>query len=445
MNDLSFQISDILKKLKSTYGSDFFNSLTWQLHQLIGADYTFIARVDLSRRISSTISLVAEHKIAENIEYSLDNTPCANVTDDDVCIYPEDITHLFPNDQMLIDLAIEGYVGTPLHDSSGKVMGLIVALYKNKIEYPNVISDLFELFAGRISAEIERSEKEKQLRELNSTLELKVEERTSELTHALAKLHETQNQIVEQEKLASLGQLVAGVAHEINSPLGIAILGNSTMMNSLEKLNDMLHSNRLSRAKVDKMLNDIFQAQHSLEFNLKRAAELVASFKQMATDYNLDEKTDFELVQWLANVTTSINPLIKTSGVTLSIHTTEKVMNCRSYPAKLTQVLTNIISNAINHAFPEQAAITEPKVTIWLSSDKNNYQLKVADNGIGMDKETVNRILEPFFTTKRGVGGTGLGLSIVNNLIIGPLKGQLDIQSEQGIGTTINLLFPIKN
>ena len=178
-------LAQIIKSLKSSYGSDFFDSLTLQLHQLIGADYTFIAKLDKARYVSQTISLVAKGNKADNFEYSLTDTPCADVSDNSVCIYPRDICALYPNDQLLIDMKIDGYLGAPLHDSNGDVMGLIVALYETEITNGDEVVALFELFSGRISAEIEREDKELQLKYLNNSLEDKVNRRTQELSSNL--------------------------------------------------------------------------------------------------------------------------------------------------------------------------------------------------------------------------------------------------------------------
>ena len=165
-----FKINDIIKSLKSSYGRDFLDNITMQLHTAIGAQYTFIARINKERYVSQTISMVAGDDFGENFEYSLQHTPCADVSDDNTCIYPNQIYDLFPNDQLLIDMEIEGYVGSPLHSSKGEVFGLVVALYSEEIQNADEVAGLFELFAGRIAAELERCENEEESKNANLRL-----------------------------------------------------------------------------------------------------------------------------------------------------------------------------------------------------------------------------------------------------------------------------------
>ena len=156
---IHFNIDKIITSLKSSYGKDFLDTITMQLHKSIGAQFTFIAKLDAIRNVSQTMSLVAGDEFAENFEYSLEFTPCADVSDDSTCIFPSKICNLYPKDQLLIDMGIDGYIGAPLHDSKGAVFGLVVALYSKPIENAEEVASLFELFAGRISAELERAEK----------------------------------------------------------------------------------------------------------------------------------------------------------------------------------------------------------------------------------------------------------------------------------------------
>jgi PAS domain S-box-containing protein len=176
MSKLEQALPKIIKSLKSTYGRDFFNEITLQLNQITEADYTFIAQVDYENFTSKTISLVVKSQLADNFEYHLDDTPCAILTENNVCLYPKEICSLFPKDKLLIDMNIEGYVGVPLNDSHGRVIGIIVALHENEIKDPDFIKTLFELFSGRIAVEMERKVQENNLKQLNIKLATKVDE-----------------------------------------------------------------------------------------------------------------------------------------------------------------------------------------------------------------------------------------------------------------------------
>ncbi len=184
MADFATLLPQIIKNLHASYGDNFFKTITLELNQIIGADYTFIARIDNKHNNATTISLVAKGAIANNFTYSLVDTPCAKVVDDNVCIYPKNICQLFPNDQLLKDMNIEGYIGVPLHDSNNDLIGIIVTLHSKEIKAPDTATTLFELFSGRIAAEIERHEQKIALEQLNKKLAKKV----SELTESKNKL-----------------------------------------------------------------------------------------------------------------------------------------------------------------------------------------------------------------------------------------------------------------
>ena len=438
----AIQIREVLTGLKSSYGEAFFQSLTLQMANLIGADFTFIARLDFENHTSRTIAMVAGQTIAENFEYSLQYTPCDNVANDSICVYPENICSLYPKDQLLIDMGIEGYIGTPLHDSKGEVFGLVVALYKQKIENVESVTSLFELFSGRISAEIERSEKEKALKELNNTLELKVEQRTRELSQALQNLQDTQEQIIEKEKLTSLGRLVTGVAHEINTPLGIAILGHSLLAEKLHELDESLHAGAVSRADVEKLLTVLDESQKTIGENLNHAAELISNFKQIATDHHADELASIELCKWLQQITSSVSPMVSKARVSFRLMLPSVECQCETFPSKLAQIITNVVANALAHAFPEDIPVESKSITIELKSDEKSYHLLIEDSGVGMAEDVRRQLAEPFFTTNRSKGGMGLGMSIVNNLVVGPLQGSMTVESQPHKGTCVTIILP---
>ena len=181
------QIRTIIVAVSNTYGDDFFNSITLALHNVIGADYTFIAVLDAEKSISKTIALVAKGQIVDNFDYALEGTPCANVADDSICYYRDHVCETFPKDQLLIDMHIEAYLGTPLHDSKQEVMGLIVSLYEEPLEDDHEVVTLFKVFSGRIAAELER-------RDYEISLEQKVLSRTLALSSTEEQLQQAQQQ-----------------------------------------------------------------------------------------------------------------------------------------------------------------------------------------------------------------------------------------------------------
>lgn len=434
-------VRKILSALQSTSGKDFLNRLTLQLDQAIDADYTFISRINIENHSSTTLSLVSHGKIADNFTYSLEHTPCADVSDDSLCVYPENICAHYPKDQLLVDMKVEGYIGTPLHDSQGNVMGIVVALYETKIEDPELVTSLFELFTGRISAEIERMEHQEALTKLNSELEQKVTERTLKLQETLDQLKASQNQLIENEKLAALGRLVAGVAHEVNTPLGVSLLANSTIESCYHEIKDAFSSGALSKHVLETNLETINEAQETIGLNLSRATELITNFKQLASDFHIDELETINLSEWIDALLSSLQLLINTSDIELIKHYPETNIELITYPFRLAQVITNIISNSVNHAF-DQDATHHKFIAIDVHTNDEECIISLQDNGQGMDQDVTSHIYDPFFTTKRGVGGMGLGMSIVKNLVSDSLKGSIDIDSKPGEGTRVNIHLP---
>ena len=441
MADFEKLLPRILKALKTTYGQDFYSELTLQFHHCIAADYTFIARLDTDRYISQTLCLVAKGKLVDNFAYSLKDTPCADVTADNICIYPQNICHIFPKDKLLVDMNIEGYVGIPLHDSTGKVFGLIVGLYENKITNHEFVVTLFELFSGRISAEIERTEHEKELEELTKNLEVKVNQRTESLSLALKHLQLTQEEIVEKEKLASLGGIVAGVAHEINTPIGNSILGASIIEETTEKLYQKVLTGNISKKELATSLEKISQSVGSLNSNLHRASELVQYFKQIAVEQDLDEFKVINITQWLQVLLNSMMPILRKNNITIETFYSASDIILISSTSRLVQVFSNLINNIATHAFPDDFPILAKRVLISVFDHEDKVTIIVSDNGKGIDKSIEGKLFEPFYTTNRAQGSTGLGLSIIHNIIVGTLKGSIEvnINKKDGCEFIINL------
>ena len=279
------QLRDIIEGVSNTRGKDFFSAITLKLAEVIDAEFTFVAELDTQAYVSRTIALVAAGELVDNIEYSLQYTPCANVADNAVCMYPNNVTQLFPKDQLLIDMNIEAYLGTPLIGSKGDVIGIIVALYAKPIEQAAHTQTLFEIFSGRIAAELERVKYEQQLLEVNSTLEQKVLKRTSDFNETLEQLQLTQTQLMESEKIAALGNLVASVAHEVNTPLGVAITGQSLLQDAFNELIERFDSKQLTVDSMNEFKGLYREALPLVADNLQRAKTLINNFKSVENNF----------------------------------------------------------------------------------------------------------------------------------------------------------------
>ena len=424
-------LRNIIEGVSNNYGKQFFDVITLKMHEVIGADFTFIARLDHDAYESRTISLVANGEIVDNIVYSLKDTPCANVADNSVCMYPDDITHLFPSDQLLIDMGIKGYIGTPLIDSNGKVMGLTVALYQHPIQNPEFTETVFQIFNGRISAEIERSEHEKKLEET-------VLKRTEHLEKALRDLKNTQVHLVQQEKLASLGGVVAGVAHEINTPLGIAKTGTSFHQDLLNKIKTQFDDKTLTASSMNEYILKGMEASQAVSHNLERAIDLVQNFKHAAVDRIDDSIHEHNLYELVSRIAQSMKAEFDRHGIDFKIEI-DPTIYIITYGSDLSQVLSNLFTNACIHGFD---GIDDPKVVVTAVQKEDSIIVEVSDNGVGVKENIQENVFDPFVTTKRMEGSTGLGMNIVFNQITGKLNGTIELINPAEGGTLWHIKIP---
>jgi len=438
----SFDIAGVIRQLKSSHGAAFIQAITLKLSQLIEADYTFIALLDRIEHTSTTICLVSNGKVLDNFSYALRETPCEDVSNNNICIFETGVAALFPNDLLLEQMGIQGYLGTPLCDSENNVMGLLVALYQKPIKQADAVADLFELFSGRIAAEIERTAKQQQLLDLNHTLEEKVRLRTAELAQTLDQLKTTQQQIFEKEKQAALGRLVSGVAHEVNTPLGSAVLASSALSDQLAELQKMFQANSLTRAQLQNGFTQLRQLTQVLNHNLERTADLIDSFKQVAMQQYADEKHPFVLAEWFDTLKKALQPQLMSANVTLIVSPEiPKNLLVDTYQARLTIIFSHIINNCCSHAF-EDSFNGIREVHISIVTQNSDLRISIADTGIGMAEQVRQQACDPFFTTKRSQGAVGLGLCIVNNLVVSGLQGELELASETGTGTRLCIVLP---
>ena len=423
-------LREIIEGVSNNYGKSFFESITLKMHQVIGADFTFIARLDIDAYVRRTIALAAGDEIVGNMEYSLEHTPCANVADNSVCMYPDEITRLFPDDQLLIDMGIEGYIGTPLHDANGHVMGLTVALYKKPIENPEFIQTIFQVFSGRIAAEIDRME-------YAQALEEKVSQRTQHLEDALTQLKLTQKQLIHQEKLASLGGVVAGVAHEINTPLGLVKTSTSFQRDLLKQLAQTFETQSLTLSGMKAFIEASEEASTAIELNLERAIDLVNNFKFAAVDRIDSNLHEHQLNKFMQHLITPLNAEFERNHIQVKCVIADDI-KIVTFGSDLSQVLNNLIMNACVHAF---SGIENPELILQAKEVDGSIIVEVKDNGVGIDERIRDCIYEPFVTTKRNQGSTGLGMNIVHNLVTCRLAGKISLLPVEH-GTTWQIVLP---
>ena len=294
----------------------------------------------------------------------------------------------------------------------------------------------------------ERKQMESDLKILNTDLELRVSERTQaldqtnrELLVTMDTLKRTQDELINSEKLASLGSLVAGVAHELNTPLGNALVSASTITHDIEQMEQRLGEGNLKKSAFENFMLRMKEGTQLTLRSLERSVSLIASFKQVAVDQDSERRRTFDLALTLTEVLDTLRPGIKRSGLQLEVALCDGV-SMDSFPGPLGQVVINLVTNAVNHGFDGLDAGTI-RITAVRESG-STVRVSIQDDGVGIPNEHMGQIFDPFFTTKLGRGGSGLGLSISHRITTKVLGGQVTVQSVQGRGARFDLVLPLK-
>ena len=279
-----------------------------------------------------------------------------------------------------------------------------------------------------------------QIVELNTKLEIRVAERTKELENAIETLHRTQDELVNSEKLAALGRVVAGVAHELNTPIGNSVLVATALGSKSQTIAALLEGGAMRRSELTGYVNACLEGTSMLEHNLGRAHHLIQSFKQVAVDQTSDRRREFNLQVMLGEIAATLQPLLRNTAHPLQLDIPDDIV-MNSYPGPLGQVINNFVNNALLHGFEGEAA-GSMSLTAALSGP-SEVEICFADTGRGMAPEHLKRIFDPFFTTRLGQGGSGLGLNIVYNLVTHILGGSIEVSSTPGQGTQFTLRIPL--
>jgi PAS domain S-box-containing protein len=280
-------------------------------------------------------------------------------------------------------------------------------------------------------------------RSLNELAQQKanVELAHKDLSAVLQTLKQAQASLITSEKMASLGALVAGIAHELNTPIGNSLLTATALSDMCKEFERQLGEGGIKRSALDTHLKDARMACSIITNSLTRAADLIHSFKQVAVDQTSDKRRSFNLSGVVHDTLATYSARLRRANCEVRVAMPETV-DFISYPGSVGQVLSNLIQNALMHAFEEREC---GKITISVDEvDEDSVELRFADDGVGMSPRTLHQIYDPFFTTKMGQGGSGLGMNIVYNLVTGVLRGTIRIESELGKGTTVVLTLPRK-
>jgi two-component system, NtrC family, sensor kinase len=443
----------IVEGTASVTGEDFFRSCTRTLAQVLKVKYGFITEVDEAGNKAKIIALWQGDGFVENGEFELLGTPCGEVCKSGFNLFSDSLATKFPHASTVAILAAESYMGIAIKDECGKILGTMGIMDTKPLsEFSQVEESILRIFAARVCGEIQRDRTQSSLKKSARELELTLKE-----------LQNTQAKLLHSEKMSSLGQLVAGIAHEINNPVGFI---HSNLAPASDYILDLLELIRLyqeyfpqppqaidDRIKIidlNFVLEDLPKLINSMQVGTERIREIVLSLRNFSRldeaeikAVDIHEGIDSTLMILNHRIKeTAIRPLIRV------IKSYENLPKIECYSGQLNQVFMNILANAIDeldkniHNHPEP--IINIKTTIINNQENQYVQISISDNGSGMSEEIKSRIFDPFFTTKPVGKGTGMGMSICDRIIRETHRGKLYCNSQLAKGTEFIIEIPIK-
>jgi len=266
----------------------------------------------------------------------------------------------------------------------------------------------------------------------NSQLQVEIEERKI----AQQTLQDTQRDLIENEKLAALGGLVAGIAHEINTPVGIGVTASSHLRETLDHFSELYVGGKMKRSDLDGLLVSVRDLNGMVEENLQRASSLIRSFKEVAVDQTAEDEREFCLSEYASQVVKSLSPQLRNRKIEISLQGIDPSIHLHTAPGPISQVLVNLVNNSLVHGFDEDQS---GMISIGARLTSDGLHLTYADNGKGIAPENQGKIFDPFFTTKRSHGGSGLGMHLVYNIVTKKYSGKIKCESEIGQGVRFDI------
>jgi len=298
-----------------------------------------------------------------------------------------------------------------------------------------VLSREFNSMASQIS------EQRESLNTLNTELEQRVIERTAQLNAKVEELTQTRQELVQSEKMASLGRLVAGFAHELNTPIGVAVGTASTLQKKTKFINQLLEQEEVDEEELLAALTTVDEASELTLSNLRRASHLVNSFKRTAVDQTSEDVRKFDVKATIEDVISTLHNKFKRTDIKIQLNCPDKLA-VYSVPGAVEQVLTNLIMNSWTHGFNDGK--DSGNIVIDIDLIENYLKINYSDTGKGIAPEALEKVFEPFFTTNRAGGGSGLGMYVCYNLVTTQLGGNMTCDSIVGEGVNFNIEFPVK-
>lgn len=291
----------------------------------------------------------------------------------------------------------------------------------------------------RINTHILIKDMQRRLEKHNDELETRVKERTAELEESLERLKLTQSDLIQSEKMAALGSIVAGVTHEISTPLGVAYTEASFLGDKSKELTKLYEERKMTAGDFEKYLSILKDLSDGIIRNLDRATSQMNSFKEISVDQSSERQRVFNLKEYIEEILLNLRSKLKRTKHQITINCPDDLV-INSYPGAFSQIVTNFITNTLLHGFD---GIEQGEILFDVSKENNVLYFCYSDNGLGMEESIVRQVFDPFFTTKRNEGGSGLGMNIVYSLVTQKLKGHIECESSPGKGTQFSLRVPI--
>jgi len=431
--DVNAIIQNIALGVSSSSGDEFFEKLVHHLWKLYRMKYIFVGLLDEKEETVGTLKFCIDGETTANFSYPLEGTPCKSAIGRENCVYQNNVKEAFPQDVFVQEHNIQSYIGIRLFDSLKKGIGLIACLDSAEIDSTLMMRPTMEIFASRASAEIKRMQAERDL-------EKRVLERTKELEEALEQIKEqSHKQLLETEKMASLGAMVAGFTHDLNTPIGLSITGVSYIQSENKRLAKEIEKGTLSKNSLQDYLENGTKMIDTMAKGLDHAKELVRSFKLISIDQHLDDEKSIYLRNYLDDILLSLHFKLKHTNISI-LNKIPISLEIKAHAGMFFQIFENLIMNSIVHAFDEQE---EGRIEIDANYDNGLLNINYKDNGKGMDKEIMEQMFDQFYTTKKERGSSGLGMYIVYDLVVNQSGGNIEVNSERGKGSEFTIKMKI--
>jgi signal transduction histidine kinase len=313
--------------------------------------------------------------------------------------------------------------------------------------YDDALGETVSAFANQAAIAIENARMftelknvEEALRTLNEELEQRVEARTLELRETNAALQDSLEQLVLMEKMSALGGLVAGIAHELKTPLGVGVTAASHLEEASRELEEQYQANRMKRSDLERYIKVARESTRMILENLRRASDQIQGFKQVAVDQTSDQQRVFHVRAYITDIFLSLHPELRKTAHRVSVSCAED-LEIESYPGAFSQIITNLVMNSLVHGFEQKE---QGEIQLSVSLEGTVLWIVYQDDGKGIPPEHLSKIFDPFFTTKRSQGGSGLGLNIVYNLVTQKLRGNITCESILGQETRFIIRIPLE-